>query len=146
MSQDFPDFELIIVHDDYADDSRDIFSSLFSDHRIKKNYKENGGLLSALNDVFEAERITEENAETNGSSRIVFSAALLIMFNSDGVKYDVIAANILSSALLDGHGKLLLLLLLIIAEILGKEYSIASKAFYDGGCVQYASIEKKQWR
>ena len=98
----------------------------------------------------DAARIAEENAAANGCSRIVFSAASLIEFNSDGVKYDVIAANILSSALLAGRDKLLSLLkpggTLILAGILDKEYSIVRKAFEDGGCVQYASTEEKQWR
>ena len=98
----------------------------------------------------EAARIAGENAAANGCSRIAFSAASLIEFNSDGVKYDVIAANILSSALLAGRDKLLSLLkpggTLILAGILDKEYSIVRKAFEEGGCVQYASTEEKQWR
>lgn len=53
LSQDFPDFELIIVDDGSTDDSRDIIS-LFTDSRIKKIFKENGGQLSAFNEGFEA--------------------------------------------------------------------------------------------
>ena len=53
LSQDFPDFELIIVDDGSTDDSRDIISS-FTDSRSKKIFKENGGQLSAFNEGFEA--------------------------------------------------------------------------------------------
>ena len=98
----------------------------------------------------EAARIAKENAEFNRCSRIRFSAASLIEFNSRGVKYDVIAANILSSALLAGKDKLLSLLkpggCLIMAGILDKEYETVKAAFEPSGCVQFASTEEKQWR
>lgn len=108
------------------------------------------GSITAFDIDPEAARIAEENARANGCSRTLFSAASLIEFNSDGVKYDVIAANILSSALLAGRDKLLSLLkpggTLILAGILDKEYSTVAGAFGEGGCVQFASAEEKQWR
>lgn len=51
LSQDHTDFELIIVDDGSTDDSREIISS-FSDPRIKKVFKANGGQLSAFNEGF----------------------------------------------------------------------------------------------
>ena len=66
------------------------------------------------------------------------------------MKYDVIAANILSSALLAGKDKLLSLLkpggCLIMAGILDKEYETVKAAFEASGCVQFASTEEKQCR
>lgn len=98
----------------------------------------------------EAARIAKENADANGCSRIHFSAASLIEFNSRGVKFDVIAANILSSALLAGKDKLLSLLKpggsLIMAGILDREYETVKAAFEAAGCRQYASTEENQWR
>ena len=53
LSQDFSDFELIIVDDGSTDNSREIISS-FPDSRIKKIFQENGGQLSAFNAGFQA--------------------------------------------------------------------------------------------
>ena len=108
------------------------------------------GKIAAFDIDPEAARIAAENAEANGCSRIQFSAASLIEYNSVGTMFDVIAANILSSALLAGRDKLLSLLkpggCLILAGILDKEYGIVRKAFEDGGCIPFASTEEKQWR
>ena len=98
----------------------------------------------------EAARIAAENAETNHCSRIRFSAASLIKYNSEGIKFDVIAANILSSALLAGKEKLLSLLkpggCLILAGILDSEYPLVREAFESSGCRQFASTEESKWR
>lgn len=53
FSQDYSDFELIIVDDGSTDNSREVISS-FTDSRIKKIFKENGGQLSAFNEGFKA--------------------------------------------------------------------------------------------
>lgn len=98
----------------------------------------------------EAARIAKENADANGCSRIHFSAASLIEFNSRSVRFDIIAANILSSALLAGKDKLLSLLkpggCLIMAGILDREYETVKTAFEAAGCTQFASTEENQWR
>ena len=98
----------------------------------------------------DAARIAAENAASNGCSRTRFAAASLIEYNSDGIKFDVIAANILSSALLAGKDKLLSLLkpggCLILAGILDSEYELVRKAFEDSGCSQFASTEENKWR
>ena len=98
----------------------------------------------------EAARIAAENAGTNRCSRIRFDAASLIEYNSDGMKFDVIAANILSSALLAGKDKLLSLLktggCLILAGILDSEYPLVREAFESSGCRQFASTEESKWR
>lgn len=53
LSQDYSDFELIIVDDGSIDNSREIISS-FTDSRIKTIFKDNGGQLSAFNEGFKA--------------------------------------------------------------------------------------------
>ena len=79
-----------------------------------------------------------------------FSTASLIEFNARGKTFDVIAANILSSALLAGKDKLLSLLkvggVLILAGILDKEYETVRSAFESAGCRQVDTAEEKQWR
>lgn len=52
LSQSFSDFELIIVDDGSTDNSREVIDT-FTDSRIKKIYKENGGQASAFNSGFE---------------------------------------------------------------------------------------------
>ncbi|MBR4665082.1 MAG: glycosyltransferase [Lentisphaeria bacterium] len=53
LVQDYSVFELIIVDDGSTDNSREVISS-FTDSRIKKIFKENGGQLSAFNEGFKA--------------------------------------------------------------------------------------------
>ena len=51
LSQDYSDFELVIVDDGSIDNSREVISS-FADPRIRIVQKENGGQLSAFNEGF----------------------------------------------------------------------------------------------
>jgi len=97
--------------------------------------------------------ISKENAAMNGISSIHFSAAPLLEFNpgeGDSFQYDVIAANILSSALLAGKEKLFSMLkpggILILAGIMDSEYGIVRNAFESLGCVQFDSAEESSWR
>lgn len=53
LSQTHGDFELIVVDDGSVDDSRRVIDS-YSDNRITRIYKENGGQASAFNAGFEA--------------------------------------------------------------------------------------------
>ena len=98
----------------------------------------------------DAVRIAAENAAENHCSRIRFAAASLIEFNARGMTFDVVAANILSSALLAGKEKLLSLLkpggTLILAGILDKEYETVRAAFEAAGCRQVDTAEENQWR
>ncbi len=98
----------------------------------------------------DATRIAAENAGINGCSRIRFATASLIEYNAEGKTFDVIAANILSSALLAGKEKLLSLLkpggCLILAGILDREYPLVREAFEQSGCCQFASTEENKWR
>jgi len=55
LAQTLQDFELIVVDDGSTDSSRDLILS-FSDERIVKVFKENGGQASALNAGFEKAR------------------------------------------------------------------------------------------
>ena len=108
------------------------------------------GEIQAFDIDPDAVRIAGENAAANGCSRIRFSTASLIEFNARGRTFDVIAANILSSALLAGKDKLLSLLkvggVLILAGILDKEYETVRSAFESAGCRQVDTAEEKQWR
>ncbi len=52
LSQDYKDFEIIIVDDGSTDKSKNIIES-FNDNRIKTIYKENGGQLSCFNSALE---------------------------------------------------------------------------------------------
>ncbi len=109
------------------------------------------GEIAAFDIDPDATRIAKENAAMNDDAgKIHFSTSALIDFNSEGIRYDVVAANILSSALLAGKDKLLSLLKpgghLIIAGVLDKEYPIVRQAFEEAGCREYASTEEAQWR
>lgn len=95
--------------------------------------------------------IARENARKNmiPDERIRITAASLEGFKADS-RYEVVAANILSSALIAGRDKLLSLAAhggrLILAGILDTEYGTVRKAFEDAGCREIFSAKESEWR
>lgn len=95
--------------------------------------------------------VAYENAEKNNIAEdgITFEAASLEGFESD-VKYDIVAANILSSALVAGREKLLSLTKnggkLILAGILASEYPSVKAEFEKLGCRELSSITEGEWQ
>lgn len=95
--------------------------------------------------------IAQENALQNGipESELKFVAASLDGFQTDR-QYDIVAANILSSALIAGKKKLLSMVKpggkLILAGILDSEYETVRREFEEIGCVQLFSENEKEWR
>ena len=96
--------------------------------------------------------VARENAGKNGiaDSELTLAAASLMEFESD-TQYDIVAANILSSALLAGKEKLLSFCKpgthLILAGILDTEYQKVKEAFESTGCcVELCNVLEKEWR
>ena len=96
--------------------------------------------------------VARENARKNGiaDGELSLAAASLMEYES-GIRYDIVAANILSSALLAGKEKLLSFCKpggrLILAGILKKEYDGVKAAFEaTGRCTELFSIQEKEWR
>ncbi|MBO7146552.1 MAG: 50S ribosomal protein L11 methyltransferase [Lentisphaeria bacterium] len=96
--------------------------------------------------------VAYENAEKNGidEDAIVFQAASLTDYNST-VTYDIVAANILSSALMAGRDKLLSFChkgtYLVLAGILDAEYETVKGVFEASGrCRELFSSQEKEWR
>ena len=96
--------------------------------------------------------VARENARKNGiaDGELSLAAASLMEYES-GIRYDIVAANILSSALLAGKEKLLSFCKpggrLILAGILEKEYDGVKAAFEaTGRCTELFSIQEKEWR
>ena len=96
--------------------------------------------------------IAQENAAVNGIAKteLEFRAASLLEFQSD-IQYDLVAANILSSALIAGCGKLLSLChpgsKLMLAGILDSEYATVRNVFESTGrCRELFSAQEKEWR
>ncbi len=94
--------------------------------------------------------IAKENAEINGITDIPFEAASLLEYRS-GIQYDLVAANILSSALIAGRDKLLSFChpgtQLMLAGILDSEYPTVRTAFEASGrCRELFSSQEKEWR
>ena len=96
--------------------------------------------------------IAQENAEINGidTRGILFRTASLLEFRSD-IQYDLVAANILSSALIAGRDKLLSFChpgtKLMLAGILDSEYNTVKHAFESSGrCRELFSAQEKEWR
>ena len=96
--------------------------------------------------------IAQENAAINGieTQGILFRTASLLEFRSD-IQYDLVAANILSSALIAGRDKLLSFChpgtKLMLAGILDSEYNTVKSAFESSGrCRELFSAQEKEWR
>lgn len=96
--------------------------------------------------------IAQENAAMNGigPQEILFQPASLLGYQSD-IQYDLVAANILSSALIAGRDRLLSFChpgtKLMLAGILDSEYSTVRTAFESTGrCRELFSSQEKEWR
>ena len=95
--------------------------------------------------------VARENLEKNGlpADSVSFAVSALEEWPS-GEQYDIVAANILSSALIAGREKLLSLTRpggwLILAGILDREYGTVRSAFEELGCREMASEAEKEWR
>ena len=96
--------------------------------------------------------IAQENAAVNGigPAELTFRAASLLEFRSD-LRYDLVAANILSSALIAGCEKLLSFCRpgsrLMLAGILDSEYATVRNVFESTGrCRELFSRQEKEWR
>ncbi len=100
----------------------------------------------------DATAIALENAEINGIGKALLpiDTASLEAFDSRGMRYDIVAANILSSALIAGKAKLLSLCKpggrLILAGILEKEYANVRTEFETMGCKELFAETEKEWR
>ena len=94
--------------------------------------------------------VARENAQINGipDDTLPFDVASLEGYNC-AMQYDVVAANILSSALIAGKKKLLSMVKpggrLILAGILGTEYPAVRKEFEELGCRELFSEAEKEW-
>ena len=95
--------------------------------------------------------VAQENTERNGiaATDIEFAVSALDDYQSD-MQYDIVAANILSSALIAGREKLLSLTkpggYLVLAGILATEYDKVKAAFEELGCKELRSAQEKEWR
>lgn len=95
--------------------------------------------------------IARENAQKNGiaDSELSLIAASLTEYPAD-IRYDIVAANILSSALIAGKEKLLSFChpgtFLILAGILDTEYGRVKQAFESETCRELFSTQEKEWR
>ena len=100
----------------------------------------------------EAIVIAKENAGKNGigESELPFATAPLNSYDPEGMAFDIVAANILSSALIAGSAKLLSLVKprghLILAGILDKEYGSVKAHFESLGCKELVSEAEREWR
>ena len=95
--------------------------------------------------------VARENAQKNGirDEELSLKAASLTEYASD-IRYDIVAANILSSALIAGKEKLLSFCrpgtFLILAGILDAEYDRVKEAFESATCRELFSTKEKEWR
>ena len=96
--------------------------------------------------------VAQENAQINGIGRdeIPFRAASLQEYGSS-IQYDLVAANILSSALIAGRDRLLSFChpgtRLMLAGILDSEYATVRDVFESTGrCRELFSMQEKEWR
>ena len=93
-----------------------------------------------------------ENARINGIAdcELSLQTAALTEYKTER-KYDLVAANILSSALMAGRDELLSFCkkgtILILAGILDAEYNTVKNVFESSGrCRQIATTQEKEWR
>lgn len=95
--------------------------------------------------------VARENAQKNGirDEELSLKAASLTEY-APGIRYDIVAANILSSALIAGKEKLLSFChpgtFLILAGILDAEYERVKAAFESEDCRELFSTKEKEWR
>lgn len=96
--------------------------------------------------------IARENAQKNEipDEKLPIEAASLLEYESD-TQYDLVAANILSSALIAGKEKLLSFCkpgtYLILAGILDAEYPRIKEAFEaTGRCSELFNVQESEWR
>ncbi len=96
--------------------------------------------------------VARENARKNeiDDQSLSITAASLMEYESD-IQYDIVAANILSSALLAGREKLLSFCkpgtCLVLAGILDAEYCKVKEAFESTGhCTELYNVLEKEWR
>ncbi len=100
----------------------------------------------------EAVMIAKENVEKNGISldELPVATSPLDSYDPQGRVFDIVAANILSSALIAGSAKLMTLVKpaghLILAGILDKEYGSVKAHFESLGCKELVSEAEKEWR
>ena len=93
--------------------------------------------------------IARENAQINGvpDSELALSVSSLLDFKP-GRTYDIVAANILSSALIEGREHLVSLVkpggILILAGILTTEYPAVRDAFAALGCVELGNSTERE--
>ena len=94
--------------------------------------------------------IARENAQINGipDAELALSVSSLLDFKP-GRTYDIVAANILSSALIEGREHLVSLVkpggILILAGILTTEYPTVRDAFAALGCVELGNSTEREW-
>ncbi len=100
----------------------------------------------------DAVKIARENCRINGiaDAELPMATASLEAFDAKGRRFDIVAANILSSALLAGKETLLSFCVpdgkLILAGILEKEYPAVKEAFEKLGCVELFAETGREWR
>ncbi len=108
--------------------------------------------VSAFDIDPDAVAIAKENVSRNGvgPESIGVATSSLVGYSPEKGAFDVVAANILSSALLEGRGKLLSLVKpggrLILAGILSTEYEKVKAAFEESGCEELFSGVEAEWR
>ncbi len=92
-----------------------------------------------------------ENAKVNhiDSTQFQIQVAALLDYPND-TKFDIVAANILSSALLEGKEHLVSLVkpdgILILAGILATEYDNIRNAFQAMGCKELSNSAEREWK
>lgn len=95
--------------------------------------------------------VARENAQKNGipDAELPLATASLESYQNE-MQFDVVAANILSSALIAGRQKLLSMVKpggkLILAGILDSEYRDVRAKFEELGCKELFSVQEKEWR